>query len=277
MNPVKDILKWVFPNAESIRVSAELVYRLMAASAEVLCRHSFGQRYVMPLIGSWLLALLYGMIINIGLPQPPRLFGTYLFIHLVLVCIHLTGMFRSRQLPIPSRWPGQSWQFWEHFRLSSGVVRTVLEPALLVFIGFIISFGDPALAVWLFGAGVCLFLKELIFHWKHRSRLLDALDARAEGEFLNAGIRRRTTAQSPDEQTAIPVVAAIPPAPVRTPDGQLYQNLDPALQQLISATRPRQPGVTRRPPNRQTPPHNQTTRPAESRVRIVRTRQPPPR
>ena len=46
MKQLKTILKWALP-------SVKAAYNLMAVSAEVFCRHSFGQRYAPSLLASF--------------------------------------------------------------------------------------------------------------------------------------------------------------------------------------------------------------------------------
>jgi len=270
MNPIKDILKWVFPSAELkwLLPLAKLVYRMMAVSAEVLCRHSFGQRYAPQLFGSLLLAFLYAGLISIAMPQrPPRLFGTYLLIFFLMICYHLFRMFRPRAVPLHSFWPGQSWDFWGRYRLRPGLVRLIFEPGLVVLIGFLVLRTDSGLAIWLQISGLCLFIKEFIFQWQHRNRLLDALDARAEGERLNTGIRTHTVPESDGERTATPVVPARPAVPTRNQTGQFVRNLDPALQRLLAAGNQATPNPAR--------PMNTANPQAPRRVQLRRHRTPP--
>src|SRR5207249_4012205 len=133
MDPIKDTLKWVLP-------SGKLVYRMMAVSAEVLCRHSFGVRYAPQMIGSFLLGFVYAGLMGVAYPQqPPRLFGTYLLIYFVLVCYHLARMFRPRRMPLHSYSTGLSWPLWRRFSVKPSVVQLLFEPGLLMLVGWIIS------------------------------------------------------------------------------------------------------------------------------------------
>ena len=70
MRQIRTILKWALPSAKAIG-------KLLATSAEVFCRHSFGQRYAGAMIGSFLLCLLYYVVIESVVPGWAPLLGAY--------------------------------------------------------------------------------------------------------------------------------------------------------------------------------------------------------
>ena len=81
---------------------------------------------------------------------------------------------------------------------------------------------------------ICLFIKEFLAHYQFVSRIVDAIDARLEGERIGAGVRQRTTPQGGGEQGVIPVAPADPGQPPAGPIRQIVSLLDPALQRLIA-------------------------------------------
>jgi hypothetical protein len=266
MDLIETTLKLALP-------SAKLAYRMMAVSAEVLCRHSFGQRYAPQLIGSFLLALLYAGLQGVAYPgQPARLIGVYVWIHFALVCYHLARNFRPRNLPLHSYSSGQSWSLWQRHGVRPGVVQLLIEPGLVVGLGAILYPVDIALSFWLQIAGLCLFVKEMIAQWQQRNRMFDALDARAEGERMNTGIRQAPNPEPNGEQATTPVTAAMPVRPAVNQDQQITRNLDPALQRLMATGNP--PAAVA-PPNAHRP-RRQQAGPIRTPPRIIVRRPPRP-
>lgn len=258
MNPIDVTLKWALP-------SAKLVWRLMAVSAELLCRHSFGHRYKAALIGSFGLALVYGALNSAACPHhPSRYFGVYLWLHFILLCVHFAGPFRRHAHPLHSYSTGQSWPLWGRLPIAPNVVQLVGEPVLVVLLGALFYPVDIALSVWLQIAGLSLFAKELIGQWRQRNRLLDTLDARVDGERLNATVRRHTAPEAEPGRIPTPVTTVQTAAPDRLPLAQIAQRLDPALQRLMTTDHARRPAPVQR---AVPPPLNR--RPAGNPRRIV--------
>ena len=168
----KIILKWLLP-------SAKLACKLIAVSAEVFCRHSFGMRYGLRLVGSFLLCFGYASLVGLAIPAATsHLLDIYLWIFSLLLLFHIVGLCRQRP-PLPHSYStGQSWQFWQRFGFGQNTVRLVFEPGLHIVAGVIVSPVDNALAVWLESAGVCLFIKEMITLRQEYKHLLDALGCR---------------------------------------------------------------------------------------------------
>lgn len=225
----KIILKWLLP-------SVKLAYKLLAVSAEVFCRHSFGWRYGFQLVGGFLLCFLYTILIRAAAPSmTSHLLDIYLWIFFLLSLVHLIGLCRQRP-PIPHSYStGQSWQFWQRIGFGQNAVHLVFEPGLHVLAGVIIYSVDSPLSVWLQTAGVCLFIKEIISLWQHHEHLLDALDSRIEGQRISQAVRQHSAPQSGGEQPVNPVTPAQPSRQPISPLAQIVRNLDPALRRIISS------------------------------------------
>src|ERR1039458_8035729 len=224
----KIILKWLLP-------SAKLACKLMAVSAEVFCRHSFGLRYGLWLIGSFLLCFGYTGLVGMANPGVTwHLLDFYLSIFLLLLLFHVVGLCRQRPPLRDSYSTGQSWQFWQRIGFSQNTVHLVFEPGLHVLVGVILFPFDHSLSVWLQTAGVCLFIKEIIVQWQEYEHLLDALDSRVEGERMSQAVRRYTTPQSGGEQPVNPVTPVQPARHPGSPGAQCVRDLDPALRRMMS-------------------------------------------
>lgn len=65
MPQTKTISKWAL-------ASAKIAYQLLAVSAEVFCRHSFGVRYAGHLVAGLLSCCLYTVLMETGQPQPQQ-------------------------------------------------------------------------------------------------------------------------------------------------------------------------------------------------------------
>jgi hypothetical protein len=247
MKRIKTILKWALR-------SAKVSYNLMAVNAEVLCRHSFGQRYAPSLLASFFFCFVTMTVLQALANRSSAFVGFYLLFYFFLVLYDLGRMWLPRRT-LHSYSNGQSWGFWRRCGLRPSIVQMLFEPAVVVLIGLLVLRGSVLLSVWLQVAGLCLFIKEAISKWQQHNRVLDGVDARLEGERINTGIRRYTTPQSGGDQRASRVVAVEEAQQPTTSIAQIHSRLDPALQQLISSpnqNRPNPPPVGRT-PNRQGP------------------------
>jgi hypothetical protein len=228
MNHLKTTLKWVLP-------SIKAVYNLLAVNAEVFCRHSFGRRYAPTLLASFFFCFVIMAVLQAARRKgSSTVIHFYLFTYFVLVLYHLVRMWHPRR-NVHSRSSGQSWEFWRRFNAPPTVIKSLFEPAALVVTGVLIYPVNVLLAGWIQAAGVCLFAKELLDNWKHRNRVLDASDARLEGDRISTGIRQYSTTQSGGEQGVSPVAAVQQPQLPANSIQQIYSRLDPALQQLVAA------------------------------------------
>ena len=136
----------------------------------------------------------------------------------------------------------------------------LLEPTFVLVIGDLFIAVNELLAVWIMLGAICLFIKEFLAYFQFAGRILDAIDARLEGERIGAGVRQQTTPQGGGEQGAMPVAPADPGAPPAGFLQQIISRLDPALQRLIArpnqnppanriVVRPANPPGTTRNPN----------------------------
>ena len=258
MDLIKDTLKWALP-------SAKIAYKMTATNAEAFCRHSFGQRYAPSLIGSFLFCFAFTSLMRAAAPErASRLLDIYLMTFFILLLFHLSRMWRPRAVPSHSYANGQSWPIWRRLPIRNSLVQSLVEPGLHAVAGLLVFPVDKLLFLWLEFSGICLFVKELIGKWKRRSRILDALDARAEGERMNTAIRQQTAPQSAGEGAASPVVAAQPAQSPPNSLTQIARNLDPALQRLIATPERRAP--TQPPANSEVArPRQLVTRPSHTR------------
>jgi hypothetical protein len=239
MNHLKIISKWVLP-------SVKIAFKMLAVSAEVFCRHSFGRRYLPTMLGGFFCCFAALNLFRMAVPQVfPALIDIYLLIFFVLVLYHLTQMWCQRPT-IHSYSTGQSWEFWSRHNFNSNLVSTLVEPLLNVLVGLLLMPANVLLSVWLQLAGGCLFIKELLAYWQFRNRVLDSMDARLEGERIGTGVRQQTAPQRGREPRVAPVVTAGPTLPSANSIQQIYSRLDPALQQLVATP-------NQNPPHRPTP------------------------
>jgi len=225
----KIILKWLLP-------SAKLGFKLLAVSAEVFCRHSFGLRYGLWLAGSFALCAGYTCFVVMVFPgAKPDFLVIYVWILSLLVLFHVAGLCLQRPPLPPSYSTGQSWHFWQRIGFSQFTMHIVIEPGLHVVAGVIIFPVDRFLSVWLHAAGVCLFVKEIIVWWNDYEQLLDALDSRAEGERISRAVRQYTAPQSGREQPVTPVTPAQVSPQQIVPLAPNVRSLDPALRRMLSS------------------------------------------
>ena len=236
MNHLKIISKWVLP-------SVKIAYNLLAVSAEVFCRHSFGQRYAPQLLASFFFCFVTMECLRALAQQAQSLFvDVYLLTFFILILYHLGKMWRPAR-NIHSHGNGLSWRFTEGLGIKPTVMRILIEPAIHVFVGFLILQVSALLGSWLMAAGLCLFVKEFMIYWKHRNRILDSVDARIEGERIGTGVRQFTSPQSGSEQGVSPVVAVEQAPQPASSISQIFSRLDPALQQLVTTPGRNHPGT----------------------------------
>ena len=248
MEQLKTILKFHFR-------SAKVAYKMFAVSAEVFCRHSFGQRYALTLLASLLGNYVFlGVLLQpVVRQQHSALIDDYLLIFFVLVIYHICSMWR-RRANIQSYSNGQSWDFWRRLNVNPNLVKTTLEPLMVLLIGALLFSANNLLSIWLQLAGVCLFIKEFLANLEFGNRVLDSVDARLEGERIGTGVRQHTTPQAAGGQQVNPVLPVEPePAPVSSIE-QIYTRLEPALQRLMGS--PNQDSPNTSAANRRAAPQN---------------------
>jgi hypothetical protein len=228
MKHLKIILKWALP-------SIKAGYNLLAVSAEVFCRHSFGPRYAQSLLASFFFCFVSMACLRAVFPdESSPIIDIYLLSYFILVLYHLGRMWRP-PTTTHSYSNGQSWGFWERLNVIPAFVKIVFEPAVHVLVGMAIHSVNVLLSDWLLSAGLCLCIKEFLSFWRHWNRVLDSADARIEGERISSGVRRYTSPQSGGEQRVSPAVAVEQPQQPTSSIGQIFSRLDPALQQLMSS------------------------------------------
>ena len=229
MEQLKTILKFHFR-------SAKIGFKMLAVSAEVFCRHSFGRRYAPTLLASFLCCY---VVLCLLLPPMMRhqystLINVYIYIYLFLVLYHIGSMWR-RRANTQSYSNGQSWEFWQRLNVNPILVKILLEPLMVVLIGLLLFPANNLLSIWLQLGGVCLFIKEFLAYLEFGNRVLDSVDARLEGERIGTGVRQHTTPQAAGGQQINPVLPVEPdPAPVSSIE-QIYARLEPALQRLMGS------------------------------------------
>jgi hypothetical protein len=234
MEHLKTALKWALP-------SAKFAYKMLAISAEVICRHSFGRRYAINLLASYVFCLAVTGLMRFGAMElRPDLLKSYLLIYAILMIYHLACMWRH-QPNLHSHSSGQSWGIWEQLHFNSTAVKILVEPLLFVLTGAALLEANIILSLWLQFGGLCLFYKGLSAHWNFRNRVMDSMDARLEGERIGGGVRQQTAPRGGRTQGANPVTMAEPAQQPADAGPQMYNNLDPALRRLIGAPNQTQP------------------------------------
>jgi hypothetical protein len=243
---------------------------MLAVSAEVFCRHSFGRRYAPTLLAGFFCCFVALSLFRNVVPQLiPGLIDIYLLIFFVLVLYHIARMWRQRQT-IHSYSNGDSWEFWSRHNFDPNLVSILIEPLIYALVGLLLFPANSLLSTWLLLGGGCLFIKELQSYWQFRNRVLDSRDARLEGERIGTGVRQQTAPQGDREQRVSPVaVAAQVAQPPANSLQQIYSRLDPALQQLVATPNQNRPNppVPNRPAGPLVVVRNQAT-PLGTRPRI---------
>lgn len=236
MKQLRTILKWVLP-------SVKIAYKMLAITAEVFCRHSFGRRYAPTLLVSFFCSWMALSLFRGAVPQAfPGLIDIYLSFFFILILSHIACMWCPRPA-IHSYSSGQSWGFWSRHNVNSNTVRMLIKPLIIVLVGLLLLPANSLLSMWLQLGGVCLFIKELLSYWQFRNRVLDSIDARLEGERIGTGVRQQTAPRGGREQSVNPVVAAVPAQPSANSIQQIYSRLDPALQQLVATPNQNRPAA----------------------------------
>lgn len=252
MPHTKTIFEWAL-------ASVKVFCQLLAVSAEVFLRHSFGRRYAGTLVASLLVFSLYAFsVFDSGRRNGAPLIAGFLFIYFVLVMFHLTAAWTTRIAPVHSRLPGQSWGFWRGITTNPRVVQIALEPLACLMVGIVVTPVDEPLASWLICASMSLFVKECIRHWERTQRMLDAVDARIEGERVGTAVRDHFNPESTDGRRFHPVGSEETP---QQPGPSDYRaGLDPALRRLMTQVEP--PSAPSSQPN--PAPRPRTASPAKS-------------
>jgi len=236
MNHLKIILKWVLPNVK-------FAYNMLAVSAEVFCRHSFGARYTPAMLAGFIFCFLTMTIVcGIDPDKSSPAIGVYLFIYFVLLIYHGVKMWLPRAVT-HSQSSGLSWAFWGRITVFPALVRILLEPAIHVLVGVALHPMSVLLSDWLIFAGICLAIKEFISFWKHWNRVLDSSDARIEGERITSGVRRYSAPRSGGDQRVSHVAAVEQAQAPADSIQQIYSRLDPALQQLVAMPNQNRPNA----------------------------------
>ena len=232
MPQIKTISKWAL-------ASAKIAYQLLAISAEVFCRHSFGVRYIGHLVVGWLSCCLYTVVVESGASEKGLpLLPPYLMAYLCLVFYHLFSMARRGYADVHSQSNGVPWILGntDTAQISAGQLfkSCIIESGLIFVFGLIVSPFDLPLSAWLAGAGISHFAKGAIAAWKFRNRVLDALDARIEGGRISEAVRDNSSPNSTHTQAAAAPVTGQPQHQQNSTLREIINNLDPALRSIIS-------------------------------------------
>ena len=232
MPQIKTISRWAL-------ASAKIAYQLLAISAEVFCRHSFGVRYIGHLVAGLLSCCLYTMVMESGAYEKGSpLLPFYLSVYFGLVFYHLFSMARRGYAGVHSQSNGVPWILGniDAAQISAGQFfkSCILESGLLFILGLIISPFDRPLSAWLTGSGISHFVKGAIAAWKFRSRVLDALDARIEGGRISGAVRDNSSPNSTHTQATAAPVTGQPQHQQNRTMREIINNLDPALRRIIS-------------------------------------------
>lgn len=224
----KTILKWSL-------TSVKVAYRLLATSAETLCRHSFGERYWTNLLGSFAAYFCYAALARIFAHDDSPLVGSFCGFYCLLLAYHFIRISLRGYIRVHSYWTGTSWNMWRRCYLPEGVIHILIEPGIIFLTGMIAGLRDVALATWLEAAALCLCVKETVSAWNQRRQVLDAIDARLESARMNESIQRRMRPRirGGGGQQLNPVTGAAPQSERPASQREMFSNIDPALQNLF--------------------------------------------
>lgn len=233
----KTILKWSL-------ISVKAGCRFLATSAETFCRHSFGERYRVSLLTSFAAYFCYAALARVVMPDASPFVGSFCVFYCLLLAYHFIRISLRGYVRVHSYSTGMPWNVWQCCGMPDGVIRILIEPALLLLAGRIARRWDVALATWLEGAALCLCFKEITVAWNHRRHVLDAIDARLESETMNESIQRRTRPRIRGGQQSLnPVTGASPHPQQPASQAEMIQNLDPALRNLFEGAQGDSPPV----------------------------------
>ena len=237
MEALRTILKWALP-------SSKFAYKMLATSAEVFCRHSFGRRYMPTMLLSFVICMAALKLFSFAETPPyPGLVDGYLLIFFALLLYHFVQMRRTGP-GIHSTSSGRSWPFWSRFNFNPNAVKMLIEPLINFLAGVAILPANRLLSVWLQLAGICLFIKGSLAYNQFRNRVQDTLDARIDGEGIGTAARQQAAPQRTGEQAVNTVELAEPAPPPANTVQQIYSRLDPALQQLMATPNQNTPETT---------------------------------
>ncbi len=210
MEALRTILKWALP-------SSKFAYKMLATSAEVFCRHSFGRRYMPTMLLSFVICMAALKLFSFAETPPyPGLVDGYLLIFFALLLYHFVQMRRTGP-GIHSTSSGRSWPFWSRFNFNPNAVKMLIEPLINFLAGVAILPANRLLSVWLQLAGICLFIKGSLAYNQFRNRVQDTLDARIDGEGIGTAARQQAAPQRTGEQAVNTVELA--DSPTRTGTG----------------------------------------------------------
>jgi hypothetical protein len=228
MRHIRTILKWLLP-------SVKIAHQMLAVSAEVFLRHSFGVRYVGYLVAGFFSCCLYTLLIGLtGLGEKIPFLKWYLAAYFVLVSYHIFCFFGRRNSVVHSQSTGVPWNVWSVRARESQIFQLLAEPSFIAITGLIVLPFDAPLAVWLLGCGLCHFIKGATGLWNRWNRLHDALDARLEGERMSEAVREYHAPRSRQDQPSTVVVSHSGETQHNRPMRDIVGNLDPALRRLMS-------------------------------------------
>jgi hypothetical protein len=269
MRQIKTISKWAL-------ASAKFLYRFLAVSAEVLCRHTFGIRYATDLLISLGVFILYAFVAQSLNRNGSPIIGPYLICYSALVCFHLVSTCKRRVPSVHSYSTGHSWPFWKYLMVNPTLLDFIVEPGCIFLAGILLFSRDPALAFWLQLSALCLFAKRSVVGWTRWYHLLDVLDTRIEGEKLNEAVRERTASRARTASGHTPVSAGQAPEQNQPRNPQsldgIFNNLDPALRRLLSNDGGRVPNASTRTAPEQNQPQGTTGGPLDHLPRIKSNR-----
>lgn len=228
------------------------ILQTITVSVEVFIRYKMGERY-MTIIRSILL-LFFFLLFTVSMDFFIDAFNTFLmgvFIatSLALSLVHAIKAKRrpSKNIEIHSYYNGIPLLQTLFPNQSETIVKTYIEPLFLLLLGvFLFVLGRYKIYPF-YGIGLYITVVSLIFFVKSqieysigRSRYLDIIDKKIEGEMLKDAIQGKNAAET--KGFSLPVPKTMKPA-ARQNVEQMYRTLDPALQRLMSKSTEKEPVV----------------------------------
>jgi hypothetical protein len=229
-------------------VIARNIIRLFSIIPRVLfLRRHFGERYMQAyhVVGTWFIAAFaaFGTALSslatpwdTGAPRSGSVVGfLFLLVFTVMLGVRYSEVLRRKmrnELTVHSYSEGEAWAVWQKLRVPPNVVGMVIEPVLILAVGYLLGrvLELPSMQLLAVITAVAHFVEQQIVAAQERARLLDVADALIEQRMA-------------EERLAI-VQAGPRRAPARAHVAGADQQ---ELQQLLNQTRAQAAGADPRP------------------------------
>jgi hypothetical protein len=164
---------------------AKALQWLLPAGAGILLRRNLGPRQLPAMFLGLLTFIVPAML------DPTGISAILFFLLVARALSHAANTVFARPADGPPRhshYEGDSLRFWRNAGVSQERAQRHFEPALCLLAAVIFAPFLPVLSLWLGGAGIALFTKDLTTRSRMRRRVQDAVDSRIESQQTSAAV-----------------------------------------------------------------------------------------